>query len=42
MVGVHQVVSIAQSAAFSVQAYNGVGRRFDSLTTSQVDTYQKV
>ncbi|KAM0797723.1 hypothetical protein BDR22DRAFT_809981 [Usnea florida] len=35
------VLSAAQSATFSVQTYNGVGRRFESLTISQVRTYEK-
>lgn len=36
------VVSAAQSITFCVQTYNGVGRLLESLTTSQVATYEKV
>lgn len=35
------VVSAAQSITFCVQTYNGVGRLLESLTTSQVATYEK-
>ena len=42
MAFVLQVLSAAQSATISVQTYNGVGRRFESLTISQVRTYEKV
>lgn len=42
LVFVPQVVSAAQSVAFCVQTYNGVGRRLNSLTASQVATYEKV
>ena len=42
MAFVLQVLSAAQSATFSVQTYNGVGRPFESLTISQVRAYEKV
>ena len=42
MAFVLQVLSAAQSATLSVQTYNGVGRRFESLTPSQIRTYEKV
>lgn len=35
------IISVAQSVSFGVQTYNGVGRRFDSLTTSQKARYEK-
>lgn len=35
------VLSAAQSATLSVQTYNGVGRPFESLTISQIRTYEK-
>ena len=42
MAFVLQVLSAAQSATLSVQTYNGVGRRLESLTISQIRTYEKV
>ena len=37
-----EVFSAAQSIAFTVQTYNGVGRHLQSLTASQIIIYEKV
>ena len=38
----YQVLGFGQSAATSLQAFNGTGRRFESLPPAELEIYEKV